>query len=263
MSNLSLELCKNIASKFSDFCFEIKIDEFSKQVKLYLVNNTDVSDNSSITINDVNILRLLNGNFLHDNLLKLDINLYHSNNHSHNITCNLPIELKKLKISNINTKLDNLPLKLEVLELYGHCANCSLDYLPSSLKTLVIQSNYKNSIDNLPSTLENLFLLSEYTKDIKNLPQKLKFLHINSQAKINVILPKNIICVMFPEDNNWLRRNFVKSYQSVIYNCEEYQQSIERYYHNYHVCKNDNKKANDMDSEMDSETDSDIEHYNY
>jgi len=155
----------------------------------------------------------------------------------------------------VKSKLDNLPLELEVIELYGNCSECCLDYLQSSLKTLVIQSNLKTSLDNLSSTLENLFLLSEYTQDLKNLPSKLKFLHINSQAKINIILPKHMECIMYPEDNNWLRRWLLKKNHKISYNDVMYENSIKI----YDIFNNNDEYDEDEDDE---EYDDDVLIYN-
>jgi hypothetical protein len=228
MSKVTLEIFKTITSNPAYHYYEIKIDQNSNLISLILIDNKDKKKKTIININSIDIEQILNSS-LPDELEKLYIEGECKIISKWNLISNLPSKLKKLKLMSVKSKLNNLPLGLEVLELVGFCSNCCLDYLPSSLKTLVIKLCIIPSLDNIPSTLENLLILSEYTQDLKNLPSGLKFLHINSHAKINITLPNNIECVIFPEDNNSLRRKLLKTYPKVIYNDFDYKNSFERY----------------------------------
>ncbi len=257
MSEISLELFKSVVKINQDKYYFVEIILGSAQkVEIVIMSKSNKFDCSTITISNVQICKLLETNSLPDELEKLTLeNVFFNNSGKINIINNLPEKLKKLKLVDIKSNLENLPLSLEVLELVGNCSECCLDYLPSGLKTLLIQSNYKGNLDNLPPTLENLLLLSEYTNNLTNLPSGLKFLLLNSHANINIKLPKNIQCVNYPEDNNSLRRKFLKLYPKVIYNDKFYQEQIETYDKTFNVdyCAN----LEDDDSSYNSNSDSD------
>lgn len=113
---------------------------------------------------------------------------------------NLPNDLKKLKLVNIDAKLDNLPCGLEVLELHGRMSY-PLDYLPESLKTLILYK-YDSKLNDLPVGLEKLFLMNEYYGNLCNLPYGLKFIHLYAPSHIpNIKLSPNIKCVNFNDVN--------------------------------------------------------------
>jgi len=230
INNISLNIFKSIISTINkdiyDF-WEIKFFIAENIAEIIIIDKKNKFNMSNVKISFLPIYKLLNNDYYLPNGLKKLYILNNSSSPKITIIDNLPNDLKKLKLSNINSKLENLPSSLEVLELLGVCNSC-LDYLPSSLKTLIIQSNYRGNLDNLPS-LKNLFLLSEYTNNLKNLPSGLKFLHINSQANIEIKLPQKIECVKYPEDNNWLRRKLLKLYPKVIYNDSNYEKQIEMY----------------------------------
>lgn len=228
MSILSLDIFSSIVSNPDYNYHEIKINDFD--IVQLIISDKNNIEYTQIEIKSLPVDKLLNKHLLPDNLKKLSINGYMYHGTKIDLLNNLPSKLEKLHIENINSKLDNLPLDLKVLELYGNCSRCCLDYLPSSLNTLVIQSNFAGSLDNLPSTLKNLFLMSEYVVDLKNLPRGLKFLHLNSHAKINIMLPDKIECVIYPEDNNWLRRKLLKLYPKIIHNDNFYENKIEMYH---------------------------------
>lgn len=247
MSNLSLEIFKLIVSNPDYNYYEIKINDFDQVV--IVISDKNGLDNTRVELKSISVDKLLDRKLLPDGLKKLSLNGYMFAGKKINLLNNLPEELEKLHIENICSKLDNLPLGLKVLELYGNCSECCLDYLPSGLETLVIQSNFTGSLDNLPSTLKNLFFMSECMVDLKNLPSGLKFLHLNSQAKINIILPEKIECVMYPEDNNWLRRKLLKLYPTVIHNDNFYRNKIEMYNELKFVKTNDNNDYYNSDSD--------------
>jgi len=225
MSDFSLQIFKSITSNPEYNYYEIKINKLTNCINIILSNGID-NQKTKIDINLIDVKELLNG-LLPDKLKKLTIDGSRYTKISQ--FSNLPSKLKKLKLISFNSKLDNLPIELKVLELHGNCSECCLDYLPSSLITLFIQSNIKTSLDNLPSTLVNLFLLSEFTDDLKNLPIGLKFLHINSMSRIKVVLPKHIECIMYPENNNYLRRTLLKIYPKILHNEYSYKKSIDLY----------------------------------
>lgn len=228
MSNLSLKIFKELTSNPEYHFYEIIIKESLNKVyiKLGYKNDTDIS---SIAINLININEILNS-LLTDNLDKLFIERSGFSYQEKTIISNLPSKLKKFKLVFVDTNLDNLPIGLKVLEIIGgFSSNYCFNYLPSSLKTLVIQSNFSLSFDNLPPTLENLFLLSECLNDLVNLPVGLKFLQLNSQSKINIILPNNMKCIMYPEKNCWLKNLIFNKYPLILHNNQKYRNSIECY----------------------------------
>jgi hypothetical protein len=255
MDDLSLEIFSSIISNSNYDFFEIKLYYSKKCVEITIIDKKNEFNTSNISIKFLQPEKLLNNHYLPDKLKKLFI---HNDQITKNITLNcLPNELKKLRLSGVKSKLDNLPSSLEVLELELNTGECSFDYLPSSLKTLIIQSNCRDylNLNNLPSSLENLLLLTEYTKDLTNLPSGLKFLQIETRSNIKINLPKNIKCVNYPEDNNSLRRNFTKLYPKVIYNDDTYERNIE-VYDEYIEFKNIENFKSDSDSDSDSESES-------
>lgn len=275
MSNIALEIFKLITSNSVYNYYEIIIDEPANNVNVIL-SNMDNSDGTKIAIGSIDVKQLLNGS-LPDKLEKLTIKRGNSGSSGSSgcsgctkmsLVSNLPSKLKKLKLVSVGSKLSDLPLELEILELEGDCSKCCLDYLPSSIKTLVIQSKMSICLDNLPSTLENLFLLFEYTRDLKNLPSELKFLHLDCLTKINVILPKKIECVILPK-NNLLKKILLKTYPKVSYNDFNYTKLIERYdtddYYDSEYNYSDYYDSDNSDDSDDSDNsdDSDFDEYNF
>lgn len=232
MSKLSLDLFKHIVSNKNYNFHEISFHGSEDTLNLTIYDKNNKNEFTRISIRDIPIDLLLDGE-LPEELYKLKLeNKYYVLQclKIKNLLNNLPPKLKKLYLFSTDSKLDNLPSSLEILELHGNYDNCyDFDYLPAGLKTLLINVKTKSKLDNLPSGLENLLLLKEFTQGLKNLPFGLKFLEINTFSNLNIILPKNILCVIFPEDNNYLRRKLLKSYPKVSYNDEKYKSNIELY----------------------------------
>lgn len=213
---------------------EIQIFDNDKIIKLTIQNKTIDTDFSNIEIKFIDINHILNGN-LPSNTRKLLIEKKYQYEKIHLLN-NLPYLLKKLKLINIDVKLDNLPCNLEVLELHCIMTN-SLDYLPEGLKTLVLY-NYNGKIMDLPVGLENLFLMNEYYGNLYNLPYGLKFIRLNAHSYVpNIKLPKNIKCVNFNDENNELRRMFIKLYPKVTYNDDNYENNIDKYHEKIQIVK--------------------------
>ena len=116
---------------------------------------------------------------------------------------NLPANLKELFISNekvkdtgfwsdnnshFNSSIDYLPSTLENLVIESYIFNQSIDNLPSTLKVLyILSSEFTQSIDNLPQNLETLVILSvSYTiTDIHNLPPTLEYIRTSKNSIID------------------------------------------------------------------------------
>ena len=64
---------------------------------------------------------------------------------------------------------------------FGEHFNQPLDYLPNTIKTIVIpiSGHFNQSLDNLPEQLETLFLNRSYSNKLFNLPVYLKKLCIH------------------------------------------------------------------------------------
>jgi len=110
---------------------------------------------------------------------------------------NIPINLKKLKISNssihklilppfikevsiltdYNFPIDSFPPNIEFLE-FGPSYNHKLPPYPTSLKKLSLSSMYEFPIDNLPNEFEELIIINNYAIDIVNLPESTKILKL-------------------------------------------------------------------------------------
>lgn len=229
MDSVSYEIFQTLVKSDKWNFDEIQIFDNSGTIKLTIQNKTIESDFSNIEIKFINVNQILNSD-LPSNTRKLLIDKKYPDDKI-SILNNLPNELKKLKLVNIDAKLDNLPCGLEVLELHGRISH-SLDYLPESLKTLILYK-YDGKLNDLPSGLENLFLMNEYYGNLHNLPSGLKFIHLYAPPHIpNIKLPQNIKCVNFTDDNNELRRKLIKLYPKVSYNDENYELNIEMYHDN-------------------------------
>jgi hypothetical protein len=183
-------------------------------VKLFYKNLNKNLSATSVIIDTINI-----GEIIINKLLSYIPNLlitreYSLSNYSYNLN-NLPSELKKLKIVNINLPMDNLPTNLYFLEINGEYNN-NLDNLPSSLKILILEKYIKN-LDDLPSSLESLSILCDYSLPIKNLPIGLKNFVFKDDSNSNLNLPSNIQNVWFDDSNNKLRRKLLKINPNVCY----------------------------------------------
>ena len=184
-------------------------------VKLFYKNFNKYFNTTSVIIDTINLDEIIK-NKLPSNLQNLlIIREYSLSNYSYNLD-NLPVELKKLKIVNINLQMDNLPTNLYFLEINGEY-NKNLDNLPSSLKVLILQKYFKN-LDDLPSSLESLSILCDYSLPIKNLPFGLKNFVFKDDSNSNLNLPPNIQIVWFDDSNNKLRRKLLKINPKVCYN---------------------------------------------
>lgn len=151
-------------------------------------------------------------NILPPNLYYLKITFSNFNN---NDMKKLPSELKILRIhipsDNSITELENLPSGLEKLYL-DETYITNLDYLPDSLRVLVIIHN-KFSIqrlENLPSSLIKLDCRKCGLTNI-NIPQNLHYLicDYNDLTQIHQILPKSLKFASFK--NNELISRPIKS----------------------------------------------------
>jgi hypothetical protein len=258
MDSISYEIFQTLVKSDKWNFDEIQIFDNDKTIKLTIQNKTIESDFSNIKIKFIDVNKILNQN-LPSNTRKLLIEKKYPDDKI-SLLNNLPDDLKKLKLVNIDAKLNNLPCGLEVLELHGRMSN-QLDYLPESLKTLIIYK-YDGKLDDLPVGLENLFLMNEYYGNLCNLPLGLKFIHLYAPSHIpNIKLPPNTKCVNFNDDNNKLRRKFIKLYPKVSYNDMNYEDNIEKYTEKIQFVKFNNYVGNyDNDSDdfdFDSDFDSD------
>lgn len=266
-TNLSVDIIQTLKTNPNLKFYEIK---YCGQTQCVEINLTDTNGRySNLTIKNIKYNELFGG-CLPDELTKLLLKNICLNTikNSVNITNNLPNGLKKLKLENFygsqlgNLPLGNLPLGLEVLELVGNCGDFCLDYLPSSLKTLVIQSNYTHSLDDLPIGLENLLIHSNYAKNLVNLPNGLKFIQIYTDSQINIKLPPSVKYVNYYEDNNWLRRFFNKSYPKVIYNdTSTYSYNMLQYHDKYIFTDGNLDKNGDSDDSGDSSDSDNYDNY--
>lgn len=215
MSIVSHDILETLGKSDKLYC-EIQIFEFNKMIKLYIKDNISKSDFPYIEIKYIDINYVLNGN-LPSKTNKLLIEKDYQDD-KNVLLDNLPCDLKKLCLVNIDEKLFNLPISLEVLELSGTINN-ELDYLPEGLKTLILYT-YNKELSNLPTGLENLFLMNKYCGNLCNLPPGLKFIHLYpSHDILNIELPKNIRYVNFScNSNNEFMRKFMKLYPKLIYN---------------------------------------------
>jgi hypothetical protein len=138
-----------------------------------------------------------------------------------NIFNNLPSKLKTLKLNYYyEDPLENLPNTLENLDVTCRITHKNLlDYLPSSLKNLIVRINSYSSItnsklnfDSLPSTLECLKILGLYDGELNCLPQKLKILHLPSEFKNEIInVPGKLEELKIPIKYNFLEK--------IVFNC--------------------------------------------
>lgn len=138
--------------------------DFEQKVKKTLNINLGSSDNI-YTDNDNNHIAIylktnIPINRFHDKSYKITIEDYVFLNQS--ILDNLPSGLKVFEISHYNKiSINNLPSQLTNLILY--CPILNLDYLPESLKILILylHNNYNYTLDNLcnlPKSLEKIII---------------------------------------------------------------------------------------------------------
>lgn len=165
------------------------------------------------------------------NLKLVDIDCYKMDN--------LPSGLKKLYLpKSYCYELDNLPLEIE--ELILHVNNNfiqSLDYLPESLKKLMIISQkydekVKLNCDNLPSGLEKLLLNGNIDCELNNLPRNLNTLYL-TETNNNMIynLPDKLEVLSLPINYKYLREirsstNTVKLKKLIIENNYNYKNNL-------------------------------------
>jgi hypothetical protein len=95
---------------------------------------------------------------------------------------NIPINVKLIYIA-ANTceyeyihPLNNLPLNLEHLLIDARYYIHSLDFLPDTLKTLLLNGDCDIPLNNLPSRLQYLLVSGRYNEPLYNLPLNLKTL---------------------------------------------------------------------------------------
>lgn len=182
---------------------------------LYYSDHNLIDNNTEVTIQNINPGDLIKNelpSYLTKLLISVECNM---SKYSFDLN-NLPCELKKLKINNINLELNNLPTSLHFLEIKGNYTK-KLDNLPSSLKVLILE-RYSKNLDDLPSSLESLIILNKYSNQIKNLPYGLKNFVFADEDNYNINLPPNIKNVWFDDSNNALRRKLLKINPKVCYN---------------------------------------------
>ena len=131
--------------KYEDFLSDYnKNNYYIDQLKIYNLYECEIIDLNSINLFELDI-------WLNDNLNKYI----------------LPTKLTKLIVRNTNNKnsiyiLNNLPSGLKHLEIkyilnYNKSAIYpKLDYLPSSIETLVLPGDYQNNLENLPNSIKNI-----------------------------------------------------------------------------------------------------------
>lgn len=92
---------------------------------------------------------------------------------------NIPNNVKLINIANkllYTYPLNNLPSELEHLIIDTRYYGNSLDYLPASLKSLLLNCDCDIPLNNLPSGLEYLLVGGRYNEPLDNLPRNLKVL---------------------------------------------------------------------------------------
>ena len=106
---------------------------------------------------------------------------------------NLPSNLEHLIFkTGYHELLDYLPITLKTLIITGYC-NMLLHNLPPSLKKLSVGGRYNQPFINLPEGLESLTLSEFYQVELQNLPPKLKELYIGSDYYLPLVnLPDSI-----------------------------------------------------------------------
>jgi len=168
MSDKIISKIENINIELKKIC--IQSENFNSELKL---TNTKIT---SIIINS----RKFNKNLLH-----------------------LPLGLKELELyGSYNCSLNNLPSCLEYLKISSDIFNQTLDNLPRSLKTLILDNmdNFNHPLNNLPHGIETLklnfgyFLRTYSTNNIykysmENLPSSIKYLSLsNYWGDLNTII---------------------------------------------------------------------------
>ncbi|ULY68434.1 FNIP repeat protein [Chlorella virus XW01] len=207
LNNLNLDNLPIELEYLSIFNLDVKLDNLPNKLKTLEINNINSNiDNLPCSLETLYLDYCVN--------MKLD---------------NLPVNLKKLVIGGeFKNTLDNLPLNMKFLDIKGILdksinmlpnleelsiklldEKVEINYLPSSLKKLVINifvSNYKFDfekyklenlevlqlsgtcllkINNLPKNLKHLILYSTEGIILEDIPENVKQLYINSRI-INI-----------------------------------------------------------------------------
>jgi hypothetical protein len=202
LNNLNLDNLPIRLEYLSIFNLDVKLDNLPNKLKTLEISNINSNiDNLPCSLENLYLDYCMN--------IKLD---------------NLPVNLKKLVIGGeFKNVLDNLPLNMKILDIHGRIdksinmlpnieelsiklldEKVEINYLPSSLKKLVINifvSNYKldfgkykldnlevlqlssNSllkIEKLPKNLKHLILYSTEGLILKDIPENVKQLYINT-----------------------------------------------------------------------------------
>jgi len=113
--------------------------------------------------------------------------------------------IQTLKLG-VNEVVDELPDSITKIKLYGNF-HTNIDYLPKNLKQLMLDmKKLDGKLNFLPSSLKILIINTELKYNLDKLPQSLKILIINLHAKINYPmnkLPNNLECLIFSKSFNY------------------------------------------------------------
>lgn len=116
-----------------------------------------------------------------------------------------PPNLKKLKLSNADSPVNNLPPTITHL-FFGNYFNQKVDNLPSTLTHLKFGTEFDQNISNLPQSLTHLTLNFGSTHEINrdlNLPKNLTHLCIKMKYIYSFVIdfPPNLIYLKVPSYN--------------------------------------------------------------
>ena len=204
---LTINNCKS-----DELDYYLKSESFEKNINSSIKNGTINEINTFIS--NLNILNKFNFQFC--NIKKIKYYSYAYNLDEHILFDDLPESLEELDISRIDVKnlnnlpqnlkilkfkccdlsLENLPNKLESLEIVTG-SDLNFEYLPSSLTSLKINfvnTQLNSNLDSLPSSLKNLEIYGSFTGPLNNLPPGLQRLYIPSKYELEIFnLPIGLI----------------------------------------------------------------------
>ena len=138
----------------------------------------------------------------------------------------LPSELRLLVFDSstidsgslISKFINNLPSKLEFLQLETEDFNQPINNLPQKIKVLMLGDNFSQSVDNLPESLIGLKLGRKFSQSIDNLPTNLVYLNIciNKYSNKNLNFPLNLKFLKINFTNKITYKNCNKIYDSIL-----------------------------------------------
>jgi hypothetical protein len=228
----------------------------NSDVEMYITNNKEYKD-FLLEYDGYHISYLKIYNLRGYKIIDLSkINLFGLDIQLNDNKCNfiLPLNLTKLIVRNIDNKncidfINNLHSRIKYLEIkhvyeFGKTAIYPrLDYLPSSIETLVLPGDYQNNLENLPNSIKNIIFthinprdlpntkklyridfsylsdfveqmqlskLYDYDKKIIKLPKSLKKLSFGTNTNdFDQLLPENYSCFYELDNLEYLKTNII------------------------------------------------------